>query len=310
MTARELSAFSHAEKVDTAKASPAAVARHDKEEWLSLFAEDGVVEDPVGTAPHRAGGSTGRLALDRFWDTFIAPNEIEFHVTRDIVATHHVVRDVNIEIRSSTGMVLHVPTHILYELCEENGKLKVSRLAAHWELLGMVWQVLTSGWAGIKMITLQSLHMVKSQGLSGVAGYIRGFTGVFGKGKATVQRFVEAVNGKDIRQLAGLFDTRSDGIEFPVGGATFTTTEFLEENQAELSVTDLKSSGFFTTARFEADVDGAKHEGIAIFDFNPENKRIQRVRFFWDQEPDPDPDEKASADRRAQRAEDLDRGCG
>jgi hypothetical protein len=160
------------------------------------------------------------------------------------------------------------------------------------------------------MITLQSLNMVKSQGLSGVAGYIRGFTGVFGKGKATVQRFVEAVNGKDIRQLAGLFDTRSDGIEFPVGGATFTTTEFLEENQAELSVTDLKSSGFFTTARFEADVDGAKHEGIAIFDFNPENKRIQRVRFFWDQEPDPDPDENASADRRAQRAEDLDRGCG
>ena len=282
MTARELSAFTHEEMLETAKASPAAVARHDKEEWLSLFAEDGVVEDPVGTTPHKAGGSVGKLALDRFWDTFIAPNAITFHVNQDIVATRHVVRDVNIEIKSSTGMVLQVPTHILYELCEENGKLKVARLAAHWELLGMVWQVMTSGWAGIKMMTLQTINMFKSQGLSGVRGYMRGFTGVSGKGKGAVRRFVEAVNGKDIGLLSGLFDTRSDGIEFPVGGATFTTSEFLEENQLDLSVTDLKSTGYCTTARFTAHVGGAKHEGIAIFDFDRGSRRLQRVRFFWD----------------------------
>jgi ketosteroid isomerase-like protein len=282
MTARALDAFTHDQKLETAKASPAAVARHDKEEWLGLFAQDGVVEDPVGAAPHQAGGSAGKLALDRFWDTFIAPNAITFHVARDIVATHHVVRDVDIEIRSSTGMQLHVPTYILYELCEENGELKVARLAAHWELVGMVWQVMTSGWAGIRMLTLQTINMFRSQGLSGVRGYLRGFTGVFGQGKDVVRRFVEAVNGKDIGLLSRLFDTRGDGIEFPVGGATFTTTEFLDENQVELTVTDLKSSGFSTTARFTAQVEGAKHEGIAIFDFDRGSRRLQRVRFFWE----------------------------
>jgi steroid delta-isomerase len=38
--------------------------RNDRDAFLALFADDAVVEDPVGTPPH-----TGRDAIAGFWDT-------------------------------------------------------------------------------------------------------------------------------------------------------------------------------------------------------------------------------------------------
>ena len=35
----------------------------DRDGWLALFADDGVLEDPVGSSPHN-----GRLGLSGFWD--------------------------------------------------------------------------------------------------------------------------------------------------------------------------------------------------------------------------------------------------
>ncbi len=67
------------------------VAAHDKAGWLGIFAREHVVEDPVGARPVR---SEDAGALERFWDTFIAPNEIEFEVARDWVHAFDVVRDV------------------------------------------------------------------------------------------------------------------------------------------------------------------------------------------------------------------------
>ena len=69
--------------------SPAAVAAHDKEGWLSLFTPSAVVNDPVGSAPHR-----GPAQLSRFYDTFIAPNTIGFQVNHDVVCGASVLRDV------------------------------------------------------------------------------------------------------------------------------------------------------------------------------------------------------------------------
>ena len=36
---------------------------NDKDRWLSLFAADAVITDPVGSPPH-----AGKAALDAFWD--------------------------------------------------------------------------------------------------------------------------------------------------------------------------------------------------------------------------------------------------
>ena len=71
--------------------SPAAVGDHDKAAWLELFARYNIVEDPVGSRPHLSGVYDGRSRrrgsgpLARFWDTFIAPNQIRFQVDHDFV---------------------------------------------------------------------------------------------------------------------------------------------------------------------------------------------------------------------------------
>ncbi len=66
--------------------SRAAVQGRDREAWLSLFAPDAVVQDPVGASPldESGEGHQGIDAIARFWDTTIAPNPIRM----DIYASH------------------------------------------------------------------------------------------------------------------------------------------------------------------------------------------------------------------------------
>ena len=103
------------------------MAAHDKQAWLGIFARDCVVEDPVGSAPHVSSSSGsddghGRNSpLSRFYDTFIAANDIRFLVQRDIVCGLHVVRDLSLEITMSPDVCVCVPMHLLYELTEQDG---------------------------------------------------------------------------------------------------------------------------------------------------------------------------------------------
>ncbi|WP_040788277.1 nuclear transport factor 2 family protein [Nocardia paucivorans] len=62
-------------------ASQAAVRARDKDAWLALFAEDAVVEDPIGPSGFdpEGKGHRGRDAIAAFWDKAIAGTEsIEF----------------------------------------------------------------------------------------------------------------------------------------------------------------------------------------------------------------------------------------
>ncbi len=109
--------------------SPEAVGIHDKDAWLSIFASYNIVEDPVGSTPHVSGVYDSRsrrrdnAALSRFYDTFIAANEISFHVERDIVCGLKVVRDLTIEIKMSAKVTVHVPMHLMYGLIHRVGYL-------------------------------------------------------------------------------------------------------------------------------------------------------------------------------------------
>lgn len=65
-----------------------AVVRKAKDEWLSLFAEDAVLQDPVGPSflDPTGDGHRGRGAISAFWDLAIAP-VVEFRfVVRDSFA--------------------------------------------------------------------------------------------------------------------------------------------------------------------------------------------------------------------------------
>ena len=73
-----------------------AVCRGAKDEWVALFAEDGVVEDPVGVSMFDPAGAghRGRDAIAAFWDKAIANAErLEFDV-RDSFAAGDEVANV------------------------------------------------------------------------------------------------------------------------------------------------------------------------------------------------------------------------
>ena len=172
----DVTGYSHEQLLNIAMASPRAVAKHDKQAWLYLFADQSVVEDPVGTAPHRSIPSNGpnkgadNTQLDKFYDTFIAPNEIEFQDSYDIVADGNGMRDVRLQIMSSTGLITDVHMYLYMNITSEAGQLKVARLSAHWDLQGMVMRVISTGWPGFKMMTSPWYRNAKDSEVKGRMG--------------------------------------------------------------------------------------------------------------------------------------------
>lgn len=63
-----------------------AVETGDKDSWLALFADDAVIEDPIGVSAldPEGRGHRGLDAIAAFWDANIGPNTLRF----DIHASH------------------------------------------------------------------------------------------------------------------------------------------------------------------------------------------------------------------------------
>lgn len=64
------------------KRSRDAVTARDKQTWLAVFADDAIIEDPIGPSHFdpEGVGHRGRDAISAFWDKAIAPTErIEFN---------------------------------------------------------------------------------------------------------------------------------------------------------------------------------------------------------------------------------------
>jgi hypothetical protein len=110
-----------------------AVHRHDKQAWLSNFAEDAVVEDPIGASPldPQGRGHRGRDAIAAFWDRQIGPNRISFDVRESFAAGSEVANVGSITIALPNGAVAVVNGVFTYRV-DEAGRVKALR--AYWEL--------------------------------------------------------------------------------------------------------------------------------------------------------------------------------
>jgi hypothetical protein len=276
--------YTRAELLDTAMNSPRAVATHDRAAWIGLFAECHVVEDPIGSTPHIGGvfdsvsGERGRGALGRFFDTFIAPNDIVFKVDRDVVCDYHVVRDLTIEIQMAPGVLVSTPMHLLYELTEERNRLKIQRLAAHWELSTMLKQVAKPSLSHIKVNNQLGLRMLRLQGIGGMRGFMRGLSSVGDAGKRAVQRFAECLERQDGNALRQLL-TPDSRIEFPYGSDPISI-ELLLPAARQLTLTKLLAAGDTVTASFALN---NQHRGVVFFYFNRNTLKIRRAVFYWDE---------------------------
>jgi len=248
--------------------SPELVAAHDRAGWCGLYAVDGEVNDPVGSRPHR-----GHEAIGRFYDTFIAPNRIVFHVEHDLACGMTVWRDLEVETRMSTGLRMQVPMHLRYDLVEQGGALKIQRLRAHWELPRMIGRLLGGGprgwWTSLEL----GPQMLAHQGLGGVAGFMQGLAGVGGAGKRAAAGFLYAAARGD-RQAAFAQLATAARLESWSGAAMAPNDCIAVLREAEVG--KMLAAGRSVSASLRL---GGRH-GIALFEFEPDGRLPISMQLF------------------------------
>lgn len=277
--------FSSGQCLAVVERSPAAVSVHDKDAWLGIFAMDAIVEDPVGSRPHVSGikgGGTPRGpndVLGRFYETFIAPNGIRFHVDRDIVCGLHVVRDLTLEIAMSSEVTVRVPMHLLYELQEQCGELRVSRLAAHWELRPMLQQQMAFSWPHLKVGVASAWRMLRFLGVGGIAGFMRASSSVGAAGKQRVKQFSECFNHRRRDELAALFASTDVLIHFPYGERSLTIEQF-SAMAGELQAGKILAAGNVVSVSMRCQSEQVSGEGVAFFELDRSNLQIVALSFY------------------------------
>lgn len=114
-------------------ASMTAVEAGDRETWLSLFADDAVVQDPIGVSPldPTGEGHHGRDAIGRFYDDVIGPNEVRFHIRESWESGNEVANVGRITTTMPDGLVVHTDGVFTYRVDDEG---KVAALRAYWSI--------------------------------------------------------------------------------------------------------------------------------------------------------------------------------
>ncbi|MGW1740385.1 nuclear transport factor 2 family protein [Nocardia sp. NPDC001965] len=247
-------------------ASPRAVAAHDRAAWVGLFATDAVVNDPVGSDPH-----TGYDAIARFYDTFIAPNDIVFDVAHDYAEPATVLRDLTITITMSTGARVRVPMHLRYEVVEEDGALRIGYLAAYWELVPMVGQLLGTGPKGLRAGTRLGMLLLRNQGVRGLMGMARACTGIGGTGKRIAGRLCAALAAGDTAAVTALAGGR-DTVRLWSGDSV--TAAELAIRARGLRQGKTLSAGRSVTVS----TDLPEGPALIVLDFHPTRDRIETLR--------------------------------
>ena len=87
-----------------------------------------------------------------------------------------VVRDVLIHTKLATGLAIDVPAHLIYEIADEDGALRIRRLRAVWDLRRRSMSAISSGARGMWTMWAISGRMFALQGLGGMLGYSRGLS--------------------------------------------------------------------------------------------------------------------------------------
>lgn len=110
-----------------------AVIRRAKDEWLALFAEDAVIEDPVGVSMFdpTGDGHRGRDAIAAFWDKTIGITErMAFDIRDSFAAGNEVANVGTITAFLPGGSIVDTEGVFVYRVNEDG---LVLSLRAFWE---------------------------------------------------------------------------------------------------------------------------------------------------------------------------------
>jgi ketosteroid isomerase-like protein len=114
--------------------SRAAVHARDRDGWLDLFADDALVQDPIGPSPFdpEGKGHHGKEAIAAFYDNVIAPSEaIDFEIDQSYLAGDEVA-DVGVIRTTIAGGTHQAVVHVVMTY-RSNGANKIAALRAYWE---------------------------------------------------------------------------------------------------------------------------------------------------------------------------------
>ncbi len=108
-----------------------------KQEWLALFADDAIIEDPVGASPLDATGKghRGKAAIARFWDMAVGPTDLKFVIERSYACGNEVANVGAITTRTPDGTTAVAEGVFTYRVDDAG---KIVALRAFWEFARMV----------------------------------------------------------------------------------------------------------------------------------------------------------------------------
>jgi steroid Delta-isomerase len=115
------------------KRSREAVIARDKDAWLAVFADDAIVEDPIGpsTFDPEGKGHRGRDAISAFWDKVIAnTDKIEFNFLDTYQCGNEEANVGNI-VTTMGGHQITAEGVFTYKV---NNQGKMVALRAYWEM--------------------------------------------------------------------------------------------------------------------------------------------------------------------------------
>lgn len=189
-------AAARATPLEIVKRSPALVKAHDKAAWLALFTEAGVIEDPVG-----AGAYVGRARHSKFWDAFIAPNEVTFRPHREFEAGEIVIRYVTI---STVTPVSAAPFELKALLEYVVRGEQIASLRAFWPpRLAVGWHA-RQGVRGLVGLSKHGLRMTGGLGIKSAMGFSRALVPPLSEadGRSLAERLARAIGGRRADWLA------------------------------------------------------------------------------------------------------------
>jgi ketosteroid isomerase-like protein len=109
-----------------------AVQRGDKDAWLAIFADDAVVQDPVGVSPldETGLGHHGKEAIAAFWDNVIAANPIRMDLRSSFAGGDEVANAIRMTTTLPDGTQVGCELIAIYRVGEDG---LVRSLRAFWE---------------------------------------------------------------------------------------------------------------------------------------------------------------------------------
>lgn len=116
-------------------ASWKAVQSHDRAGWLSLMADDVVIEDPIGKAITNPDGNgvRGKAAVEEFYDTNIGPNNLRVECEETFASSspNEVGHILTLHSRFDGGLVSKVRGIFLYRVDDEG---LITNLRGYWNM--------------------------------------------------------------------------------------------------------------------------------------------------------------------------------